>query len=356
MSAPEHIRKKALALCANYLGGNWKDESKFKVDVLNGGLTNKLFICSTEDADSNRIKVVLRIYGLIMQDVDAQITESVVFAVLGSRGLGPQLYGAFPEGRLEEYIPGRNLITSELQDPELSVTIAKRLADYHKLQMPMTKEPRMLEQFKGYYEKAKLLGVDMTQYEKPFFECCNIIKNSNSPILFCHNDVHEGNILIDERVKKQGKDESECLRLIDFEYSAYGYRGFDFANHFNEWMYDYSNPEWPHYHYNPHHFPSEEQQRRFIGAYLERSGNYSEENIKIIQEEMIDFAQVGHVYWALWSEIQAKVCDIKFDYVGYAKDRMDSYRKLLVLTRTLSEGIQINQIESAGFRQEIVIN
>ena len=30
MSAPEHIRKKALALCANYLGGNWKDESKFK--------------------------------------------------------------------------------------------------------------------------------------------------------------------------------------------------------------------------------------------------------------------------------------------------------------------------------------
>ena len=39
------------------------------------------------------------------QDVDAQITESVVFAVLGSRGLGPQLYGAFPEGRLEEYIP-----------------------------------------------------------------------------------------------------------------------------------------------------------------------------------------------------------------------------------------------------------
>ena len=37
--------------------------------------------------------------------MDAQITESVVFAVLGSRGLGPQLYGAFPEGRLEEYIP-----------------------------------------------------------------------------------------------------------------------------------------------------------------------------------------------------------------------------------------------------------
>ena len=27
--------------------------------------------------------------------------------------------------------------------------------------------------------------------------------------------------------------------LIDFEFSSYNYRGFDIANHFNEWMYDY---------------------------------------------------------------------------------------------------------------------
>ena len=37
--------------------------------------------------------------------MNAQITESVVFAILGQKGLGPKLYGAFSEGRLEEYIP-----------------------------------------------------------------------------------------------------------------------------------------------------------------------------------------------------------------------------------------------------------
>ena len=61
--------------------------------------------------------------------------------------------------------------------------------------------------------------------------------------------------------------------------------------------------------------------------------------MKSIQLETVDFALVGHVYWALWSEIQALVCDIKFDYVGYAKDRMDGYRRLLALTR-LSDGIR----------------
>ena len=32
---------------------------------------------------------------------------------------------------------------------------------------------------------------------------------------------------------------SDPVVLIDFEFSSYNYRGFDIANHFNEWMYDY---------------------------------------------------------------------------------------------------------------------
>lgn len=40
------------------------------------------------------------------------------------------------------------------------------------------------------------------------------------------------------------------LVLIDFEYCAYNYRGFDIANHFQEWCYDYTNPETPFYHEN----------------------------------------------------------------------------------------------------------
>ena len=39
-----------------------------------------------------------------MDNIDAQITESVVFSILGHKKVGPQLFGVFPGGRLEEYI------------------------------------------------------------------------------------------------------------------------------------------------------------------------------------------------------------------------------------------------------------
>lgn len=34
--------------------------------------------------------------------------ESVMFAILAERALGPRLYGVFPQGRLEQYIPVRH--------------------------------------------------------------------------------------------------------------------------------------------------------------------------------------------------------------------------------------------------------
>lgn len=35
------------------------------------------------------------------------VLESVMFAILAERSLGPKLYGIFPQGRLEEFIPVR---------------------------------------------------------------------------------------------------------------------------------------------------------------------------------------------------------------------------------------------------------
>lgn len=39
------------------------------------------------------------------QGVDSLVLESVMFAILAERTLGPKLYGIFPEGRLEQYLP-----------------------------------------------------------------------------------------------------------------------------------------------------------------------------------------------------------------------------------------------------------
>jgi Choline/ethanolamine kinase len=49
--------------------------------------------------------VLLRMYGQLHDGNDLKITDSVITMLLSERNLGPKLYGIFPGGRLEEYIP-----------------------------------------------------------------------------------------------------------------------------------------------------------------------------------------------------------------------------------------------------------
>jgi len=51
--------------------------------------------------------------------------------------------------------------------------------------------------------------------------------DSDLTITFCHNDIHSGNMMVGE-----GPYEAESHMLIDFDNSAWGYRGFDFNMHF----------------------------------------------------------------------------------------------------------------------------
>lgn len=48
---------------------------------------------------------VLFLFSFLMKGAEAMVLESVMFAILAERALGPKLYGIFPQGRLEEFIP-----------------------------------------------------------------------------------------------------------------------------------------------------------------------------------------------------------------------------------------------------------
>lgn len=52
------------------------------------------------------------------------------------------------------------------------------------------------------------------------------------------------------------------LMIIDFEYCAYNYRGFDLANHFLEWTFDYTNTQSPYFYHKLDQYPTAEQQVR----------------------------------------------------------------------------------------------
>ncbi|NXR07123.1 CHKB kinase, partial [Semnornis frantzii] len=313
-----------------------------------GGLTNLLFKCALPEhvlsAGDEPRQELLRVYGRILQGVDSLVLESVTFAILAERALGPRLYGVFPQGRLEQFIPSRRLRTEDLHDPGISREIAVKLSRFHGMVMPFSKEPKWLF---GTMERYLKQISDLTFTEEEQLEKFNHLKTYNlqeemkqlrdlleatpSPVVFCHNDVQEGNILLLSETSSSDK-----LMLIDFEYSSYNYRqglysppspfsprGFDIGNHFCEWVYNYTHPAWPFFKASPENYPSRQQQLHFIQHYLwdeaERCGDTTPEERLRAEDEMLTeinrFALASHFFWGLWSILQAKMSTISFGYL-----------------------------------------
>lgn len=72
-------------------------------------MSNYLYLCSLPAThtplNGEPNQVMLRMYGQLMDGNDSKVTDSVITMLLSERNLGPKLYGIFPGGRLEEYIP-----------------------------------------------------------------------------------------------------------------------------------------------------------------------------------------------------------------------------------------------------------
>ncbi|XP_040894887.1 choline/ethanolamine kinase [Toxotes jaculatrix] len=346
-------RVRAFAWCRDFLSGSWKtiQEDDFQISIVSGGLSNLLYLCCLPEhvhcVGEEPRQVLLRVYGAILQGVDSLVLESVMFAILAERTLGPKLYGIFPEGRLEQYLPNTRMCTHQLSDPAVSAEIATKLARFHNMIMPFNKEPKWLfGTIDRYMDQVMKLNFVREAHLKKYKKLMKLdlpaeleslralLAVTPSPVVFCHNDVQEGNILI---LEDKDHSSTEQLMLIDFEYSSYNYRGFDFGNHFCEWMYDYTYNQWPFYKATPENYPTREQQLHFIRHYLAEQRNKTEQNSDItvdqkqIEEDMIieanRYALASHFLWGLWSIIQAKISKIEFGYMDYAQCRFDAYFK-----------------------------
>lgn len=123
------------------------------------------------------------------------------------------------------------------------------------------------------------------------------------------------------------------LMIIDFEYCAYNYRGFDLANHFLEWTFDYTNPEFPNYYHYKEKYPSEHQRRLFITAYLRKLNclpmdfEPPAEEIAALEYEIRVFSMLSHLFWSLWSIVNVN-SNIEFGYWEYAVTRIQEYKEL----------------------------
>ncbi|KAK5867542.1 hypothetical protein PBY51_012018 [Eleginops maclovinus] len=343
-------RSRAFAWCRDFLSGSWKTikERDFQISIVSGGLSNLLYLCSLPDhvpavGEEPRV-VLLRVYGAILQGVDSLVLESVMFAILAERTLGPKLYGIFPQGRLEQYFPNTRMRTDQLSDPAISAEIATKVACFHEMSMPFNKEPRWLfGTLDKYMDQVMKLNFVREAHVKKYKKLLKsdlpaeleslraLLAETPSPVVFCHNDVQEGNILM---LEDKDHNITDRLMLIDFEYSSYNYRGFDFGNHFCEWMYDYTYNQWPFFKAIQANYPTREQQLHFIRAYLaqhRRHSDISKDDTRVEEDMIVEanrYALASHFLWGLWSIIQAKISKIEFGYMDYAQCRFDCYFKL----------------------------
>ncbi len=115
------------------------------------------------------------------------------------------------------------------------------------------------------------------------------------------------------------------LHVIDFEYGCYNFRGFDLGNHFNEWA-GFDGEYW--------RYPDSAQQRTFLAAYAAAGSSGgdggaapSADELDALVVEANVFSLASHLYWGVWSLIQAKFSAIDFDYLEYHNLRMAEFRK-----------------------------
>lgn len=354
ISIKNDMREKAFRICRDYLNGIWKciGPQEMVLKQISGGLSNFLYYCAlppvAKPKQGEPSRVLVRFYGQIHSEgaLDAILTESVIFTLLSERKLGPKLYGVFPGGRLEEFIPARPLKAKELMDPEISSIIGEKMAQIHTLNVPISKEPTWLWDTMGKWMKNLKIAVSkpIENEDSPLGRISKweldaemtwlreYLAQLKSPVVFCHNDLQEGNILIREKATTR----EDKLVIIDFEYCSYNYRGFDFGNHFCESMYEYTLEKSPNFTTNLSNMPSVDQKLHFIRSYLDTmrrengldcNDNQSTQEfneVKLLREADC-FILASHFFWGLWSVVNAPISTIPFGYWEYAEARFGAY-------------------------------
>lgn len=157
-------------------------------------------------------------------------------------------------------------------------------------------------------------------------------RTEKSHLVFAHNDAQYGNILRKKTVAPDAPPH-KSLVVIDFEYAGANIRGYEFANHFCEWMANY-HAEKDNYFMHEDKFPNLEEMKRFCAAYLEHVRDLDDSKAPVEDEEVVELVReavlwvpASHAVWCAWGIVQAKaesegeIDPEDFDYIGYAKQR-----------------------------------
>ncbi|KAJ9140960.1 hypothetical protein P3X46_031549 [Hevea brasiliensis] len=300
------------------------EDSCFTIETVSGGITNLLLKVSVKEENGNEVSVTVRLYSPNTDYFINRERELQAIKYLSAAGFGAKLLGVFGNGMVQSFINARTLTPADVRKPKLAAEIAKQLRKFHAVEIPGSKEPQLWNDIFKFYENASILRFDDIEKQRKFetilfkevydevVEIKELTGRLNAPMVFSHNDLLSGNLMLNE---DEGK-----LYFIDFEYGSYSYRGFDIGNHFNEYAgydCDYSL------------YPSKDEQYHFFRHYLrpDKLDEVSDKDLEALYIETNTFMLASHLFWALWAIIQAKMSPIDFDYLGYFFLRYNEYKK-----------------------------
>ncbi|XP_035215187.1 ethanolamine kinase 1-like isoform X1 [Stegodyphus dumicola] len=309
---------------------SWKSDS-IDFELFKDGITNHLVKCYMKDNPDNA--VLIRVYGektelFIDRDLEVRNMQMMCDA-----GLCAPLYCAFTNGLCYGFSPGEVLDTKTVRDPIISQLIARRLAKMHSirsnvngvipqpslfpvlhkyLQLIPTEfcDPIKDERFKSCIPSKDVLEIEINSLKKH-------LTTLESPVVFCHNDLLLKNVIYN-------KEKNE-VTFIDYEYADYNYQALDIGNHFCE----FAGVD----QYEPELYPNKEFQLKWLKDYLEAwyevngwsLDNITDEAVQLLYIQVNKFALAAHLFWGIWALIQSAHSTLGFDFLGYAKQRLDEY-------------------------------
>ncbi|KAI8320171.1 kinase-like protein [Martensiomyces pterosporus] len=299
---------------------DWRDD-ELTLKQCKDGITNKLIQCTNKQTG---LTVLIRAYGKHTEVIIDRDQELINMAGLAYMGMCPPLYARFDNGLLYGFIPGNIVKPEEMGSETLGPLIAKKLSEWNRILLPGDRSPQLFPVIRrwlgdvprDYEDKAANekfhAHFSLEKLARELDELEEVLVKLDSPVVFSHNDLLSGNVIL--------SSSQEDVSFIDYEYAAYSYRGFDIANHFNEYAgfeCDYSR------------YPAKESQLAWFKIYLENADqDASPEVLEKMYEEVSLFQLASHYYWGVWALVQASISDIDFDYMDYAKSRFDQYFKV----------------------------
>lgn len=218
----------------------------------------------------------------------------------------------------------------DIKNPLYQKIIAKKFAQIHAMDVPIKKQPTWLfdildQWLQDIYDytpdpnRPQLIPNPSLEREMCAFDYKSELKwlrqllsTCGSPVVFSHNDLAEGNILIPE----DSTAYEDGVVFIDYEWAHYNYRGFDLGNHFAEYLYDYANPDYPHYWVDFSAYPNDHQKRLFVREYIRHSKHLTidrETEDQLIREADY-FALAAHLLWTLWCITKARTSPMRYGY------------------------------------------